>query len=526
MPQGYLSLVLHAHLPYVRHTEHEHFLEERWLHEAITDCYLPLIDIMDRLTDEGVPFKLTLSLTPSLLSMLSDPLLQERYRKHINKLVELSEKEIIRTKYQPDFHSLAHMYKEIFTKYRGIFIDKYNSNIVQAFRKHMEHGNLEIITSGATHGYFPLMDNKRKSVNAQVGIAVSTHKHFLGKDPDGIWLPECGYFPGDDEILKKYNIKYFFSDTHGVLYAAHRPKYGVYAPIYCPSGVAAFARDSESSKQVWSMSEGYPGDYDYREYYRDIGYDLDFGYVWPYIHPEGVRLNTGFKYYRITGDTLDKQPYIRQNAISKAAQHAGNFLFNREQQIQHLSNLMDRKPLIVSPYDAELFGHWWFEGPQFLEFLIRKIAFDQKNIELITPQEYLNLYPDNQITTPSMSSWGANGYHEVWLDASNDWIYPHLHKASQRMTELATRFPQANGDLKRALNQAARELLLAESSDWAFIMKTGTMVDYSVRRTKDHLYEFNNLYEQILGNRIDPNHVYNLEEKNNIFPFIDYSIYA
>ncbi|ATW23489.1 glycoside hydrolase family 57 protein [Candidatus Formimonas warabiya] len=525
MAKGYLSLVLHAHLPYIRHTEHAHFLEERWLHEAITDCYIPLINMMDRLANEAIPYKITMSLTPPLLTMLSDPLLQQRYQNHINMLIELTEKELLRLKNQPQFLNLALMYHQKFTENRRIFCDVYRHNLIHGFKKHMEAGNLEIITSGATHAYFPLAEESRKSVKAQVATAVNTHQQFLGRYPEGIWLPECGYFPGDDLILQAHGIKYFFVDAHGILYASRRPKYACYAPIFCPSGVAAFARDPESSKQVWSMTEGYPGDYDYREYYRDIGYDLDFGYIWPYIHPEGIRLNTGIKYYRITGKTMDKEVYQPDIASAKAAQHARNFKFNREKQIEYLSCFMDRKPLIVSPYDAELFGHWWFEGPQFLEHLIRSIATDGHNLELISPLDYLAMYPKNQITEPCMSSWGDQGYHDVWLDESNQWIYPHLHQAASRMSALAAQFPHADACLRRTLNQAARELLLAQSSDWAFIMKTGSMVQYAVHRTKKHLNNFNNLYGQILGNSIDPDYLTGLEQENNIFPFIDYHVF-
>ncbi|MDH7579161.1 MAG: DUF1957 domain-containing protein, partial [Bacillota bacterium] len=259
----------------------------------------------------------------------------------------------------------------------------------------------------------------------------------------------------------------------------------------------------ESSKQVWSSQEGYPGDYEYREFYRDIGYDLDFEYIKPYIHPDGIRTHTGLKYYKITGkvDLSQKEPYNPWRADEKAAVHAGNFMFNRQHQIMHLSSMMERPPIIVAPYDAELFGHWWFEGPTWLEYLIRKIAFDQEIIEMVTPSDYLQRFPCNQVAVPCSSSWGNKGYHEVWLCGANDWIYRHLHMAAGMMVSLANSRRGAKGLLRRALNQAARELMLAQSSDWAFIMSTGTMVEYAVRRTKTHINNFLGLHDQIQGNR-------------------------
>ncbi len=526
LEKGYLALVLHSHLPFVRHPEHDRFLEEDWLYEAITETYIPLINVFDGLVDDGVDFRLTMSLTPTLISMLTDPLLQQRYARHIQMLIELAEKEIGRTKHDPRFHALAQMYHEMFTNARFVFEEKYGRDLVSAFRKFQDLGKLEIITCAATHGFLPLMVNK-KAVRAQIMVAVEHYKKHLGRAPQGIWLPECGYYPGLEEVLSEAGIRYFFTDSHGVFHATPRPKYGVYAPIFSRSGVAAFGRDIESSKQVWSSIEGYPGDYHYRDFYRDIGFDLDFDYVRPYIHPDGVRVNLGIKYYKITGKSNHKEPYHRQRALDRAAEHAGNFLFNREKQVEWLAGMFqDRKPLIVAPYDAELYGHWWFEGPDWINFLVRKAVFDQKTVRLITPMEYLRENPTCQVATPSLSSWGYKGYAEVWLDGSNDWIYPHLHKAADRMIELAQSFPSAEGLMRRALNQAARELLLAQSSDWAFIMKTGSHVEYAVRRTKEHILRFTKLYEDIKANSIDEGWLSDIESKDNIFTDIDYSVYS
>lgn len=527
MSKGYLALVLHAHLPYVRHVEHEHFLEERWFYEAVSDCYIPLIDMMDRLAEEKIPFRLTMSLTPTLLTMLGDPLMQDRYEKHLNRLLELADKEILRLSRQPDFLALAHLYRNKYLRAQKIFIDQYQRQLINGFKKHMTLGHLDIITSGATHAYFPLTEPSRKSVHAQVAAAISTHQYFLGCHPQGIWLPECGYYPEDDKILKKYGLKYFFLDTHGILYASHRPKYACFAPIFCPSGVAAFSRDRESANQVWSMWEGYPGDADYREYYRDIGFDLDDDYLFPYIHPDGIRVNTGFKYYRITGKNGEKEVYHPEIAAQKAREHALDFIFKRQQQVSALCNAMDRPPIIVAPYDAELFGHWWFEGPHFLENILRIIGRYPQNLELITPMDYLSRHPKNQITQPCMSSWGDQGYHDVWLDESNAWIYPQLHQAANRMRELVQRFPYPllNKTIKRTLQQAARELMLAQSSDWAFIIKTGTMVSYAVERTNNHLHNFNLLYAQLMHQKINTKLLKQLENQHHIFPNIDYRVF-
>lgn len=519
-------IVLHAHLPFVRHSEYSRFLEEDWLYEAITETYLPLVDMMSRLVQDRVDFRLTFTVTPTLASMWSDSLLQDRYLIHLERLIELSKKEIERTKNDPYFNPLAWMYHNWFLHARHLFRDVYQKSLVNAFKSFQDQGKVDLITCGATHGFFPNMVESRASVHGQVKNACNLHESLFGRRPSGIWLPECGYVPGDDEILKDYGIRYFFADAHAILHGAPRPKYGVFAPVYCKSGVAAFGRDLESSRQVWSAKEGYPGDAVYRDFYRDIGYDLDYEYIKPYLHGDGVRTNIGIKYHRITGPTDHKDPYHPGWARDKAAEHAGNFMFNREKQVEHLRSLIQKDPLIVSLYDAELFGHWWFEGPQFLEFLIRKIYHDSSILKLTTASEYLRQNTKNQVITPSFSSWGYKGYAEFWLEGSNDWIYRHLHEASHRMHELAVSYSDATGLLERALKQAARELLLAESSDWAFIMKTGTNVSYACKRQKGHIQNFLKLYESIKRNQINRQELEDLESKDGIFPNVDWRVYA
>lgn len=527
MKKGYLMVVLHAHLPFVRHPEYDSFLEERWFFEAITETYIPLIQVFNRLQQDQVPFQVTMTISPTLATMLLDPCLQDRYLQHLGKLIELSQKEIQRTCHDPSFAKLALHYHDHFVLCREIFRNRYQGNLITAFRNLQDSGNLEIITCGATHGFLPLMRVAPASVRAQIGVACDDYEATFGRRPRGIWLPECGYYPGDDKVLKEDGLQYFFVDTHGVLFAKPRPKYGVYAPLYCPgSGVAAFARDLESSKQVWSAEEGYPGDFWYREFYRDIGYDLDWNYIRPYIDGAGVRVDTGMKYYRITSKTNHKEPYDPDRARQKAEEHAGNFMFNREKQVEHLFNRMGRRPVIVAPYDAELYGHWWYEGPQFLDFLFRKIAFDSEAVELVTAPRYLEENPKNQPSTPCYSSWGYKGYSEVWLEGTNDWVYRHLHAASNTMREFARTYPEATGIHRRSLNQMARELLLAEASDWAFMMKNGTSMEYAVRRTREHLLAFLNLARSIQTHSIHEGKLSELETKNCIFPRINYKIYA
>jgi len=358
-------------------------------------------------------------------------------------------------------------------------------------------------------------------------VAADLFERHFGHRPRGMWLGECGYVPGVDELLREAAIRYFFVDSHGILFADRRPVNGVYAPVYCPSGVAAFGRDMESSEQVWSAQEGYPGDKHYRDFYRDIGFDLPLDYIKPYIHPEGHRVYTGIKYHAITHNQLhDKWVYDPDIASGKAGLHASHFRGNREKQAQRLRGHMDRPPIIVSPYDAELYGHWWYEGPLFLSNLFRQLHFDQDVVQTITPGDYLEWHDTNQVATPCASSWGFKGYNDYWLNETNGWTYRHLHVAAERMVELAQRHPTADPLTTRALNQAARELMLAQSSDWTFIMRTGTTVPYATRRINQHILQFTKLYDDLRGAKVNERWLADVESRDNIFPNVDYRVYA
>lgn len=525
-PKGYVSFVLHAHLPFIHHPESEDYLEEQWLFEAISETYIPLLLNFKKLVEEKVDFRITMSLTPPLLNMLDNKLLQKRYIAYLKKHIELAKKEIQRTSDNEKINELSKYYFERYSNDLHIFKDVYKCNLINGFKYFQNLGVLEIITCGATHGYFPILYVTEQTVKAQIAVGVQTYEKYFGKKPRGIWLPECGYVPEADKYLKEFGIEYAITETHGILYANPTPIYGTYSPIVSPDGVVCFGRDLASSRQVWSSINGYPGDYNYREFYRDIGYDAPYDYIKPYIASNGVRVHTGIKYHRITGKSEEKDIYNVQWAKDSANSQASHFINSRKEQIEKAYSIMDKPPIILCPYDAELYGHWWYEGPYWLYVLFKKIYFDQSDFKLITPGEYIDKFSEIQVCTPCRSSWGANGYSEVWLNEENDYAHRHLHNAGNKMVELAHKFIDEQNPIKiKALNQCARELLLAQSSDWLFIITNKTMVDYAKKRIKDHIGRFNKLYEQINNDSIDDEFLNAIYEKDCIFPEIDYRIY-
>jgi 1,4-alpha-glucan branching enzyme len=275
---------------------------------------------------------------------------------------------------------------------------------------------------------------------------------------------------------------------------------------------------------------GYPGDPAYRDFYRDIGFDLSLEYLQPFLGADGHRKFTGLKYHRITGRAAaEKEVYKREWAMAAVEAHAAHFAAQRALQLGELRTAMNVPPIVVSPFDAELFGHWWFEGVEWLDRFIRKAVAAQQEFSFTTPSRYLEQNETLQLVTPSPSSWGNKGYWEVWLDDANSWIYPHLHAAAARMTELARIYAERDPlppFVDRALAQMARELLLAQSSDWAFLMKTGTARQYATKRTKDHVLRFTRLYDQVRAELVDPAFLENCEWRDNLFPKLDWRVYA
>ena len=267
------------------------------------------------------PFKLTTSITPTLCSMLQDQLLCERYIRHLDFLIDLAGREQQRNRKHPQLRQLADFYFQLFSENRRLFVDEWQCDLLSRFREFRKTGVLEIIASAATHGLLPILQQQSsEAARAQLLIGRDAYVEVFGVQPTGFWLPECAYGPGLDSILQEADLRWFVIDAHGLLFGKPQPRRSIYAPCYTPAGPAAFARDPDVSRQVWSAQEGYPGDPAYREFYRDIGFDLPMEHLGPIAC--GTRKFSGIKYHRITGHGNDKQLYDRMAADEAATKHA------------------------------------------------------------------------------------------------------------------------------------------------------------------------------------------------------------
>ena len=441
---GYLAIILHAHLPFVRHPEHEKFLEESWLFEAITETYLPLLQIMDGWQRDGMEARLTLTLSPTLCAMLRDPLLQDRYARHLDSLIELAEKEIHRTHWDRAFQELAwHVSPPVHRRARHLPRQRRRSGrrVPPASRTSASWRSSPPPPRTRCCRCWPIIrrPSARRSsspaiITANVSAAIRAASGCRNAPTSRAWKP----------FLQEANLRWFIAGyARRCCTRNPRPRYGVFAPVFTPNGIAAFGRDLESSRQVWSRTRVIPATRATAISTATSG-SISISITSSRICPR--RTIAGSPASSITASpaaTAEKQIYERRAALQAADDHAGHFLEARAwSRSSNSPASWTARRSCVAPYDAELFGHWWYEGPEFLDYFVRKAYYDQKVFELITPEQYLRRHPTNQIATPSASSWGEEGYWRVWLNEKNEWIYPHLQVAQERMTELAQQFPK------------------------------------------------------------------------------------
>ncbi|MGA4719412.1 1,4-alpha-glucan branching protein domain-containing protein [Fictibacillus nanhaiensis] len=510
MSNGYFSLVLHAHLPYVRHKEANR-LEERWVFEALTETYIPLLWVLE---EQPETLSWTLSFSPPLLELLNDPVIQKRYLEHLDltiKLVKKEKKHSTNMEEQKIIAFYEERYKRIMETYQ-----EFDCKVTDAYKRYMDLGKVHCMTSSATHAFLPYVQTEQ-GVKAQIFAGVQTFEKYFGEKPKGFWLPECAYSPGIDKALADAGIQFTFVDEETLLRSKPVPSKGIGAPVYSPHGVALFSRNQCISETIWNSSVGYPGDFDYREFYRDVAYERENEYIKSFIHPEGIRVDTGLKYWRITGETENKDWYQRDWALNKVQGHANDFC-HRIKEYLHTNEQSYPPQLITAPFDAELFGHWWFEGPEFL--LQSMNVSTEQNITWITPQEFLTRhYQDLETVRPCFSTWGRNQTGEVWLNESNAWMYRHLHHCERKLVQLAARLShdEPNIVMERYADQMVREWMLAASSDWAFIIEGNSATEYAKSRFQEHIERFHELYRSI------ENKTYQLPEiadYENKYPFM------
>lgn len=520
-----VNLILHAHLPYVRHLEYPKFLEEDWLFESLCETYIPLLRMLEKLADEGVCYRLSICFSPTLCTMLTDGPLQERFLGYLSSRIELGEKEVERCRKEDNgCLEMAQRYLDNYLSCQDCY-EANGRNILNGFIRLQERGIIELIATAATHCYLPLYKDYESAVKAQIEIGIKSHISFFHSAPKGFWLPECGYYPGLEKILGEYGVRWCQIPAHSIITARNKILSAGYQPVRLyDSAIAGFPRDWSITNLVWSDTTGYPCDPDYREFYRDIGYDLDMDYIRPYIHEPDVRVFTGYKYLAITGSDECKRLYDPAAAAKKVALHADNFLYHLRRKTLSLCAETSTDPVLNLCFDAELFGHRWYEGIDFLRLVLTG-GVREERIEFTTPSHILSSCSALERAELNECSWGRGGYSDSWLDSQNSWIYRHIHQAIERMEELAERFPAQKSLRCRFLNQAAREVLLAMASDWPYILHDKTSVIYAEKRLRNHLGSFNVVYANMCKNSVHTEWLVRAEKRNAIFPDIDYNLF-
>ena len=518
---GCWALVLHMHLPFVKHPEFAVPLEEQWLFEAITNCYAPLLHMFWKLEREKIDFRLTVSLSPPLVSMLSDQHLQDRYRIFLRELLSLAERELEGNRGKAFQHTIEKNLERIHTA-RGVF-EAYGGNILNGFRDFQNMEKVEVIICAGTHPSLPLYMHYPENIRAHIQMSCRQYERVFGRWPRGMWLPENAFTPGLDKYIAEAGIKWTLVNANGIARGNTRSYFGTARPVITHNGLAVFGIDEETRAQVWSRESGYPGDGRYKEWYRDVGYDAAWDYLPEYFKTAGVRRMTGLKYYRITSKETpahEKAAYHPEMARTALDEQSTQFVEHRGAQSEYLAKNFNLTPITVSAYDAELFGHWWEEGPEWIELVFKKMCCDQAKVRPVTPSEFLCEFPQHQLMMPGASSWGKNSTFETWIDARefqpNSWMYRHMFRAVEDLARLATDRKGAEGLEKRALNQCAREVMLAQASDWPFLISMGQSIRYSEVSLVKHIGRVRELIRQIESGQLDETYIHTLEEADSL----------
>jgi len=532
--KGYWALVLHQHLPFVRHPEYAVSLEEQWFFEAVVAVYTQLLNVFWRLERDKVDFRVTVSLTPTLLSMMQDPLLKQRAARHIDECIALATRERDNSHGAP-YHDAVQQTLHRFCTAKQVF-EAYEGDLTRGYRDFQNMGKLEVITCPGTHMILPLFRHFPEIVRGQIQLACRQYERVFGRWPRGMWLPENAFTPGVDRFLTAEGIRWCLLDATGLKEGDTRCHHGTNAPVITPNGLACFGIDEETRAQVWSREGGYPGHPNYKEWYRDLGYDAHWDYLPAYFKTANVRRNTGLKYYRITakGSDLGAKDYYKPLwAEGTVHEQAGQFVYFRGVKANHVRSHDRIKPCTLSAYDAELFGHWWEEGPAWIESVFRKLCYDQQEVRPVTPSEYLAEQPNQQKLMPGASSWGKKNYFQTWVDGRayqpNCWVFRHYYRLAGRLAELATEHAETEDALLvRALNQAAREFMLAVASDWGFLIETGQAVRYSEMQIIHHLDRTKELLRQVRAGSINLTYLATLEATDAFMAWgdMDYRVFC
>ena len=490
MTLGYFGLILHGHMPYVKKSGVWPF-GEFILFEAMNETYIPMLNVLRTLKDNGIKTAITINITPILAEQLADDYIKQRFTEYMEDLISRAKNDIQRDAKNPQKKQIAEYHLKNFEYVLDTFYHNYYRDILGTFKWLQNEGMIELITCGATHGFLPLFESD-SGIFSQVQTAVDTHKKHFHRDPKGIWLPECAYRPEEykhgklresiDYWLNNSGIEYFFVDSHGILDAEiieQKNDIGLNTNFgfKLKTGVLAFGRNKNTSRQVWDAKIGYPGDVNYREFHKK---DHD----------------SGLRYWRITDKSIgqkEKQLYDINAAQEKVDSHANHFISVLYDELKGFNLKNNLNGIIISPYDFELYGHWWMEGISWLKRIF-ELIYNHEDLQMITISEYISKYKDNfSMIKMKESSWGEGGHFEVWKNPEHGWIWPYINGSIKEFENILELNPNPNEWEKRILKQIARELILLEGSDWPFLLYTQQAKEYANQRFHHHHQKFNKL---------------------------------
>ncbi len=526
--QKYFSLIIKANQDFIRHTGEDARLNApvvNTFYESISNVYIPLLNMIKRFEAEQLKIRIGLVLPPLLCNMLSDELLQESYINWLEERIELGQAELRRSRGNEEVSAVIKSIIEENKVRKAEFIDVYECKLVRSFCEYMNKGYLELLGTCGTDIFMPHYADMKEILSAQIESGLHAYREYFGIAPEGFWIPELGYAPGIEKLIRAYGYTYTILDSRSVLLAAKIPETGIFYPCRTDNSLVVFARNRVIDNELFG-EEGIIFNSVYRNQNRDIGYELPMDKLSLVMEKGGIRYSTGYKYWNRCFNDETKALYNAEEARNQAEKDAETFVQKRCSTLDKACELLPNYPFVVEvcALDILKLSTTWHESIYWIEKVLRKAK--ECGLEVDACGSLCENQYNLEKIEPYYSAGIGTGYGENLLSSKNCWMMRYIRKTCERMIDLAGRFPTDTGLKTRLLNLGAKELMLAQSSKLPKSINRSEFPEFAEKRFKESIAAFTSVFDSLGSNTVSTEWLTKLEARDSIFPWMNYRIFT
>ena len=515
-----ILFVFYAHVPYIPCRENISDLVAAPFYDLLSYSLLPFLRMCNRLDTEGVPFKCVLVISPLVCEMLKSSFCCDRYIAYLDRHIAFAQQELTQD-ILPSQKELTTLHRDMLMRNRDDFAELYQKDVLKQINKFAAKQRFELMATSATPCFFPFYQDIPEVLAAQLELGLHSFRETFEMVPSGFWFPAMGYSAGLDHLVKSYGIDYTILESQSFLFADHPPAQGVFSAAVTENGLAVLGKDTVACADIEQTIGGFYTNPLYLDTAKDIGFERDGQGLSALFNVEQGRRATGFCYCSKNG-----KEYNPAAGKMQADRDAEQFIAKRHTVFEEAAALLDGEPLCsVCVLPFTFLGKTWFEGICWLESVFRKLA-SVRDMECSLPSDYLKKVRRIQSIEPFYASHLPSGYADELLNSTNDWMFPRIQKAAERMIDLAGRFPDDQGLKERTLNMAAKEVLLAQSLDWPLMVDAQIFPEYAAEQYRDHIDTFTAVYEALGADSIGTERLIKREKEYPIFKEMNYRFFA